>query len=81
MEARDLATTQLQAVRARLAELQALEASLAGFVERCDTDCAGGTVADCTIIEDLGTAASREGRAAVPGTCCASAQSPRGGRT
>jgi MerR family copper efflux transcriptional regulator len=40
-------------VREKLAELQALEASMFAFLVSCDTACAGGAVLDCTILEDL----------------------------
>jgi DNA-binding transcriptional MerR regulator len=63
-EARDVAAVHLQQVRERLAELRVLEAGIAAFVERCDTDCAGGVVGDCTILEDLGIGAARPDRAA-----------------
>lgn len=52
-EARDLAQQHLNAVRAKLAELKALERSIAGFVRDCDTACAGGPGPDCVILEDL----------------------------
>ena len=53
MEARDLAHEHLLAVRAKLAELQALEHSIAGLVASCDAACAGGPVSDCVVLEDL----------------------------
>ncbi|PZQ32511.1 MAG: MerR family transcriptional regulator [Stenotrophomonas acidaminiphila] len=53
MEARDLAQEQLEEVRRKLQELRQLEQSIAGFVERCDQQCAGGAGADCVIIEEL----------------------------
>ena len=52
-EARDVAQEQLIAVRAKLAELKALERSLFSFVISCDTSCAGGPGPDCVILEDL----------------------------
>lgn len=52
-EARDLAQQHLDAVRAKLVELKALERSIAGFVQTCDASCAGGPGPDCTILEDL----------------------------
>ena len=52
-EARDVAETHLGHVRQKLAELKALEASLAGFVESCTSACAGGPAASCTLLEDL----------------------------
>jgi DNA-binding transcriptional MerR regulator len=51
--ARDLAQDQLVAVRAKLAELKALERSIAAFVTSCDTSCAGGAGPDCVILGDL----------------------------
>ena len=52
-EARDIAAARLQAVRARLLELQALERSLAGFVRNCDSTCDSGKVEDCTLFDDI----------------------------
>jgi MerR family copper efflux transcriptional regulator len=53
VEVRDIAQAHLLQVQKKLAELQALEASLTRFVCSCDTACAGGPAADCTILEDL----------------------------
>ncbi|MBL0726521.1 helix-turn-helix domain-containing protein [Piscinibacter sp. HJYY11] len=53
-ELRDITAKHLQALRAKLSELQALEASMARFVGNCDAACAGGATVDCTILEDLG---------------------------
>ncbi|MDB6002496.1 MAG: MerR family transcriptional regulator [Rhizobacter sp.] len=53
IEVRDIASEHLGAVRKKLAELQALEASLSGLVVSCDAACAGGVAVDCTILEDL----------------------------
>jgi DNA-binding transcriptional MerR regulator len=53
MEARDLASEHLAAVRAKLSELKALERSIAGFVATCDASCAGGPGPDCVILGDL----------------------------
>ncbi len=44
-----LASTQLGAVRGRLADLARMEAVLAAMIDRC----AGGTVPDCPILEAL----------------------------
>lgn len=52
-EARDVAQAHLDAVREKLVELQALERTLAGFVDGCNTACAGGPAAQCIILEDL----------------------------
>jgi DNA-binding transcriptional MerR regulator len=52
-DARDLAQEHLQTVRAKLAELKALERSIAAFVANCDASCAGGPGPDCVILDDL----------------------------
>ncbi len=52
-QARDLAHGHLVAVRSKLAELKALERSIAAFVTNCDTSCAGGPAPDCVILDDL----------------------------
>lgn len=56
VEARDVAQVHLDAVRDRLVEMRALEASLAGFVEACNSECAGGPAPQCAILKDLGDA-------------------------
>jgi len=53
VQARDLAQEHLTAVRAKLAELKALERGLAAFVTDCDASCAGGVGSDCVILDDL----------------------------
>ena len=53
VDARDLAQEHLVAVRAKLAELKALERSIAAFVTNCDASCAGGAGPDCVILDDL----------------------------
>ena len=53
VDARDLAQQHLVAVRAKLAELKALERSIAAFVTSCDASCSGGRGPDCVILEDL----------------------------
>jgi DNA-binding transcriptional MerR regulator len=53
MHARDLAYEHLVAVRAKLAELKALERSISAFVASCDASCAGGPGPDCVILDDL----------------------------
>ena len=53
MHARDLAQEHLAAVRAKLAELKALERSIAAFVAQCEASCAGGPGPDCVVLDDL----------------------------
>jgi Cu(I)-responsive transcriptional regulator len=55
IEVRDIAQGHLAEVQKKLAELQALEASLSAFVTSCNSACAGGPAVDCTILEDLAT--------------------------
>ena len=58
MEARDIAQHHLAAVRAKLAELKALERDMAALVERCDASCAGGPGPDCVIWDDIAAPAT-----------------------
>jgi DNA-binding transcriptional MerR regulator len=58
LEASELVHEHLAAVRAKLAELRALEQSLAGFIESRESACAGGPAADCAILEDLANPAA-----------------------
>ena len=58
-EARDLAQEHLIAVRAKLAELRALERSIVSFVISCDAPCVGGPGPDCVILEDLAEPTNR----------------------
>lgn len=53
VEARDLASAHLVAVRAKVAELQALEENLAAFIDSCAARCSGGPASDCVVLEDL----------------------------
>lgn len=64
-ETLDIAQAHLKAVRAKLAELRALERSLARFAKSCSEMCAGGPAARCTILRDLGSAPST-----VAANCC-----------
>ena len=57
-EAKDLAQKHLDAVRAKLSELRAVESSLANFVAGCNARCAGGPAEDCIILEDLNSLAA-----------------------
>ena len=56
MIARDMATEHLDAVRAKLRELKALERSPVAFVKPGETSCAGGPAPECLILEELGSA-------------------------
>jgi len=53
MHARDMAEAHLATVRAKLAELKALERGIAAFVVNCDASCAGGPGPDCVILDEL----------------------------
>jgi len=53
LEAREMAETHLEAVHAKLIELQALENSIAKLVEAADTDCAGGPGMECVVLKRL----------------------------
>jgi DNA-binding transcriptional MerR regulator len=52
-EARDIGQTHLEAIRAKLAELRALEQMIADFVRDCDRSCAGGPGPDCVPLAQL----------------------------
>ena len=67
VEARAVAQTHLDAVRAKLTELRALERSLAKFVSSCTTACAGGPAPECTLLKDLGHASVAANSS--PGCC------------
>lgn len=67
IEVRDVAARHLVQLRQKLAELQALESSVAAFVCSCDTACAGGAALDCAILEDLALPA---GELKGGGACC-----------
>ncbi|MDP9044010.1 MAG: helix-turn-helix domain-containing protein [Pseudomonadota bacterium] len=69
VEVRDIAAKHLGQVRSKLAELRALEASLARFVGSCDATCAGGAALNCTILEDLALPAFEMARRARK-PCC-----------
>jgi DNA-binding transcriptional MerR regulator len=56
-EVRDIAHAHLDTVRAKLAELRALERDIVRFVERCDGECVGGPGPSCVPLTEL----SREG--------------------
>ena len=72
VEARAIAQVHLDTVRAKLAELQALERGLSRFVSACTEQCAGGPAPQCTILKDLAlndTALQAKG-ATQPSRCC-----------
>ncbi|MCW5663889.1 MAG: helix-turn-helix domain-containing protein [Piscinibacter sp.] len=64
-ETLDIAHAHLKTVRAKLAELRALERSLARFAKSCSEMCAGGPAARCSILRDLGSAPSN-----IAANCC-----------
>jgi DNA-binding transcriptional MerR regulator len=66
-QAREIAQIHLDAVRAKLAELQVLQVSLTKFVKACEEQCIGGPAPKCTILKDLGMA---QPAVTVPGRCC-----------
>jgi MerR family copper efflux transcriptional regulator len=70
IEVCDIASGHLAQIRKKLAELQALEASLSAFVVSCDTACAGGPSVDCTILEDLAHPADPPRPVGGASTCC-----------
>jgi DNA-binding transcriptional MerR regulator len=53
LDVRDIAEAQLQIVRARRAEIDALERTLAGLAGDCTQMCADAPSSECTIIDDL----------------------------
>lgn len=72
VEVRDVAARHLVQLRQKLAELQALESSVAAFICSCDTACSGGASVDCTILEDLALpAGALHSGAAGRASCCA----------
>ena len=69
-EVRDVAASHLKALREKLAELQALEASMSKFVHSCESACMGGATVDCTLLEDLGSPSSSLSARPSGGACC-----------
>lgn len=53
LEARELAENHLAAIRAKLADLHALEASITKLVEAADAGCDGGPGSECIVFERL----------------------------
>lgn len=73
VEARDIAQVHLDTVRAKLAELEALERSLTKFVTACTDQCVGGPAPKCTILKDLSLTDAElaaKGRATQARGCC-----------
>lgn len=52
-EVRDLASSNLDKVRAKMFELRALERDLKRFVDDCEAGCLGGPGPKCTVLDDL----------------------------
>ncbi len=72
-EVRDLAAEQLQAVRQKLSELRALEATLQSAIHGCDASCSDGCAPSCSIVVELAQA-----RGPAAGTPCKVAGGPAG---
>lgn len=53
LEARDVAESHLAAVRAKLAELWALQRGIAELIENAKADCGGGPGPECAVLERL----------------------------
>jgi MerR family transcriptional regulator, copper efflux regulator len=64
-ETLEIAKSHLAAVRAKMAELRALDRSLSRFVRSCTEMCAGGPAAQCSILKDMATTPETAG-----GGCC-----------
>lgn len=63
---RDIAATHLEAVRTRLKEMRALEASLNQYVQSCSETCTSGAAPKCTLLKDITSAQA----APEPKKCC-----------
>lgn len=73
VEAREIAQVHLDTVRARLAELHALERGLSRFVTACTDQCVGGPAPQCTILKDLAAHSAvpeAKGEESMPQRCC-----------
>ena len=68
VEARQIAQTHLDAIRAKLSVLNKLERHMAKFVQSCSDQCAGGPAPNCTILKDLNRGTSKQTAQA---GCCA----------
>ncbi|WP_426103969.1 MerR family transcriptional regulator [Massilia sp. TSP1-1-2] len=71
VEVRDLAQVHLDQVRAKIADMRDLEASLQAFIGGCDSSCIGGPTTDCVIITDISAGPSPSSAKAA--SCCSSA--------
>lgn len=71
IDVRDIAAAHLSEVRKKVADLQVLEASLATFVASCNSACAGGPAANCTVLEDLAQPSGSTPSSVVRGCCSA----------
>lgn len=77
VQARELAARHLQSVREKLDELRTLERALSRSVCDCDSTCAGGVSADCTILVNLAVPPAQP-PLAPPGHCgCRSGENLR----
>ena len=65
-DVRELAETHLSAVRAKLAELKALEATLRWYIDECAAQCADAKTRDCTIVIDLSAKRAKDAAS----SCC-----------
>jgi len=59
LDARDLVSAHLEAVRAKLRDLQGLETSLGSLIREADASCEGGPGCDCSIVAELSTPVRR----------------------
>ncbi len=53
LAARPVVEDHIRALRAKRAELKALEAALAWILDRCDSGCRGGTPGSCAIFDEF----------------------------
>lgn len=69
VEVRDLAQVHLDQVRAKLAEMHQLEASLEAFVGSCNAACSGGLTRDCVILEDMASSGASTSACTANASC------------
>lgn len=67
VEVRDIAKTQLVAVREKMSELKNLELSLSRFIAACNSTCIGGPAPECSIFKDISTGIAH---APTASACC-----------